>query len=102
MVAFLSNMGYSSITATSCHARAGRRPRRAKAMDVVLFGADHADDGADPAASEPLAAIVAALEGSEEGKKQPLTRRFWLSHFGDRFEGHPVAHPLELLDCAHA
>jgi hypothetical protein len=74
MVAFLSNMGYSSITATSCHARAGRRPRRAKAMDVVLFGADHADDGADPAASEPLAAIVAALEGSEEGKKQPLIR----------------------------
>jgi hypothetical protein len=43
-------------------------------MDVVLFGADHADDGADPAASEPLAAIVAALEGSEEGKKQPLIR----------------------------
>ena len=73
-------MGHSSIRMTKDvygHLMPRSREKAAKAMDVVLFGAERAGDRADPAASEPLAANVAANEGSddpEEGEKQPLIR----------------------------
>ena len=73
-------MGHSSIRMTKDvygHLMPRSREKAAKAMDVVLYGADAAADGADPGASAPLAANVAAIEGSddpEEGDKQPLIR----------------------------
>ena len=73
------------------------------ACHSLLFATDH-EAALIRRSRSPSFATVQAGRIASRGSRVPLspvlTRRFWLSHFGDWFERDLVAHPLELLDSA--